>query len=443
MKKHPWSTPVAALLAGLAGLSAVVATPEPTQVRITTEPAGAVVTCDGELRDAAPITLAGLLPGEHLLTAALPGYREARQTVELSAGQRMAVSLVLEQIVGLVLIHSEPAGADVEVDGAHRGRTPLLLADLPLGTYRARLTLAGFLAREVELTIRDRTPQRELVRLTSDSATLVLASDPTGAQVTLNGIARGTTPCTLDRIPGGDNRLELTMDGYEAYVQDLRLIAGKRETVTAMLTPIPAELTVVSLPAGARVYVADQYRGDTPLVLKPIDPGTYRIRTELPGHAPMARSVRLERAQALVEEFRMQGNTGVFELTTEPAGVKVFVDGKEVGSTAAPKSTTDRISEPLQLDLLPVGTHQVQLTCKGYYAVAFPIEIARQQTVSMHHKLKRRFIPNIEVRTRTEVYKGVLMEVEPTGDVQVELRPGIVKTIPAADIVSRRPLREE
>jgi hypothetical protein len=41
------------------------------------------------------------------------------------------------------------------------------------------------------------------------------------------------------------------------------------------------------------------------------------------------------------------------------------------------------------------------------------------------------------------VYKGVLVEVDPEGNVRLELRPGIIKTIPAADVVTRRPIREE
>jgi hypothetical protein len=61
----------------------------------------------------------------------------------------------------------------------------------------------------------------------------------------------------------------------------------------------------------------------------------------------------------------------------------------------------------------------------------------------MHQKLQKRFIPDIEVRTKVDVIRGVLLEVDPVGNVKLETRPGITRTIPAAEVVSRRPIRQE
>ena len=77
------------IVAALLGLSTAVwaQTQAPqvgAQIRVGTSPTGAVVVCDGIVRDVAPLTITGLEAGEHLIIARQSGYRECRRTVELA-----------------------------------------------------------------------------------------------------------------------------------------------------------------------------------------------------------------------------------------------------------------------------------------------------------------------------------------------------------------------
>jgi len=211
-----------------------------------------------------------------------------------------------------------------------------------------------------------------------------------------------------------------------------------------VLKVIPSELQVVSIPAKARVYVENQFRGEAPVTLQNLEPGEYRVRAELIGCEPLARTVKLERNQKLVEEFRLTRDCGVLEITTEPAGVKVLLDGKESGVTAAKASETDRVSEPLAIDFLSAGAHQVQLTKKGYYDAAFEVQIEKEKTLTRHVPLKQRFIPDCEIKTtKDEVFRGVLVDVDPQGNLRLEIKPGIFKNILAKDVKTRMPIRVE
>jgi len=411
------------------------------QIHVATVPEAAVVSLDGVVQGPAPLTVENVGPGRYLLAAAKPGYRDARRTLEVAPGQRLAVDLELEPLLGLVLIHSEPSGAGVEIGGADRGKTPLLLTDLRLGEYRVKLTAPGYLDKELELHVRDRTPIKLDTRLDADSAVLVVNSVPPGADVRVNGISRGTAPCRVARVPQGASTIEVVMDGFEPYRQEMRLAAGQEEELTIQLRPLPARLTIETIPAKARIYVDNQFRGLAPLTLSELEPGTYRIRAEKESHEPLARTVTLERADDVVEELRLFANVGALEITTEPAGVRVFVDGKPRGETPAPLGQTDRVSQPLNVAMLEPGTREVRLTRPGYRPETVSVEIQRDRTTTRHVRLLRRFIPNCEVRTDTRVYRGVLMEVDPRGNVKLETRPGVMKTIPAEDIRSRRPLR--
>jgi hypothetical protein len=299
----------------------------------------------------------------------------------------------------------------------------------------------GFTTRTVELELKDRKPIHLDVSLTTDSASVALDSDPPGARVILNGADSGTTPCTVEHVPAGDAFLKMELAGFAPVDQILKLRAGQKEEVRMVMKPLPAQLTVVTIPPGARVYVENQFRGASPVTITDAAPGTYRIRVEMDGREPTARTVELQRDQKLVEEFRLEGNLGILELVTEPAGVRVFVDGQPAGETTLPPGGSDKLSDALLLKSLTVGSRNVQLTKEGYASKEFTVEIQRDQTATRHEKLQRLFIPNYEVYTVGGVERGLLLGTDPDGSVRMEVRPGIVRVFRAKDIKAQRPLQ--
>jgi hypothetical protein len=416
----------------------------PSQIQVKTDPSGAAVYCDGKSFGNSPTLLPGLKAGSHIVVAEKDGYRTARETVSVSEGERAPLNIKLQQVSALVIIHTDPEGAEVEIDGVSQGTTPVLITNLTPGKYRVKLQIPGFQAKEVELNAPNRTPVKLSVSLNSDSAKLTIDSTPSNATVTLNGIAKGNTPVTLDRIPAGNVTLELAAPGCAPYKQILTLSAGQDEDITAVLKAIPATLKVVSIPDKARIYIDNQFKGETPLTITDLPPATYKVRAEKRGYTVMpSRSLTLKGAQETTEEFRLTKNAGTMQVTTEPAGVKIFVDGEEVGVTQANSEATDRISEPLVLDFLGVGSHKVQLTRTGYYKIDLAITIKKDETVTKHVPLRRMFIKNYTVRTRDATYEGMLLGKTLIGGIKIEIRPGIVKTLQPADIISHSPLRKD
>ena len=412
------------------------------QLRMFSNPADAEISINGKTKGTTPLTLT-LSPGQYLLLAEKIGHNSIRKTINLTSEQMKTCELHLQPINGLLLIHSSPSGAEVEIDNASRGTTPTFIGDLPLGQYRARFTKAGYLPKEVEIKVDKRAPQQINVSLTSDSASLTIDSVPQGAAVTINGISRGQTPCSVERIPSGKATLEMLLDGFQNYNENLVLSAGETQQITAPLKAVPSDLSIVSIPPQARIYVNNQFRGTAPVELKDIEAGTYRIRAEMIAHDIMTRNVVVGLAQNLVEEFRLKPNAGSLEITTEPTGVTVLLNGKDIGTTATKTNSTDRMSESLSLNLLPSGTQELMLTKVGFFEQKTEIKVVRDQTITRHFKLKRRFIPNYEIKTATEVYRGILIEVDAQKNMKMETHPGIFKTIPRKEIKSFHPLRED
>ncbi|MBU0679447.1 MAG: PEGA domain-containing protein [Verrucomicrobia bacterium] len=420
------------LLAGCGGMGKDAG----CEITVTTSPSEAVIVHNGKQMQASPVTLKGLEPGTHLLLARKEGFRDERKTISLLPRQKAAVHLKLEPLFGLVLVRSNPEGAEVDVSGAFRGKTPLLIPDFPLGEHRVKLQLDGYVEKEVEVTCDDRTPQSIFVDLSSDSASVAITSDPSGAAVFVNGSPRGNTPCVLDQIPAGKAGVELKLDGFYPYREKMVLHAGQRYEINSQLRPMPGTLRAVSVPAGARVYLDNQYRGDAPLTVNDLEPGSYRLRVELTGYAPSARTIEITSTDSPVEEFRLAKNSGMIEVVTEPANVKIYIDGEYRGRTKS--GNTDVVSEPFTVDLLSEGEHTLQLTLRGYMSVKRRVGVKANEIQAQHEKMERLFIPDTIVRTGDgagDKLDGVLIARHPNGDVELEVRPGVIVKIPAGDIV--------
>ena len=424
-------------------MAAEAAPREPsTQLSINSEPDAASIAVNHEIKGNTPLTISDLPPGNYLIHAVKDGYEDHFESVSIEAGLSREINLKLEPLQGLLLVRSEPQGADVSRDGVALGKTPLLATTLPLGTHRLTLAMPGYQNKEINVNLADRTPVKLEVELLADSGIINVSSEPSGAKVLINGINRGVTPCKIDRIPGGSVKLEIREDGYLPHLRDISLAAGEEQSVNITLSPRPGKLEVVSIPDSARLYVNNEFRGDTPCVLDNLPPGDYRIRVEKPGYTPLARNVAVEKGSAVTEEFRMERNTGILTVITAPAGCTVLIDGRKVGITSAEKDATSAVSDPLSINDVMAGERVVEIIRKGFSPEKRAITITQDQTTALQVKLTRQFIPNYEITTTRSYHKGVL-EFANEAEIRIETAPGVITSIPMKDVLHHGVLKEE
>jgi hypothetical protein len=437
--------PFAAILLFASLVCAAPNTPTPPtgRLHVTSEPAKATVLIDRQMRGETPLTIPALGTGTHLISLQKQGFLDVWETVQLQAQDTRELEFKLEPLNALLLLHSSPTNADVTLGGLSLGRTPLMISTLPLGTHRMKFSAPGFQSKEVEVQLLDRTPIRKQIDLLSNSATLTVDTDAEGASIRINGIERGSAPCTVDRIPEGDVSVEIHAAGYTTLTHKMKLAAGEAQQIKLSLTAIPAALRIVSIPDKARVYINNEPCGQTPLDQPNTPPGKYRVRVEADGYDPNARDITLARGDHKTEEFRLLSNAGRIDLITEPDRVTVLLDGRKVGETKAKPEATTNISEPLAIEPVQAGTHELRLVRKGYADSKQSITLETGKILPLQIKLVRRYIPDcLVVTSRGMEFRGVL-ESETAEGVRLETAPGVMTTFPRKDVKYLRALRED
>ena len=130
-----------------------------------------------------------------------PRYLPFKTTVDIEGMERRQT--LTPQLVAAwapVQVISEPAGAEVLVDGKAQGTTPAQL-ELDAGTHRVELRHPGFRKWVSDVQVVANQPQTlGPVRLGLPDGTLVVRTEPAGANVSVGGAFRGRTPVTLDGV---------------------------------------------------------------------------------------------------------------------------------------------------------------------------------------------------------------------------------------------------
>lgn len=117
-------------------------------LRIDSDPPGAEVFINGENRGETPLDMPDMLAADYVVKLEREGYRPVRKQITLLPDENLRISLSLAQKPkhGSVRISSSPAGAEVLINGAYKGSTPLILDKLPVGEYDVAIGKNGYKA---------------------------------------------------------------------------------------------------------------------------------------------------------------------------------------------------------------------------------------------------------------------------------------------------------
>lgn len=213
---------------------------------VTSRPWGALVTVDSEVRGLTPTRL--MLPaGDREIGAshplALPWRRVVTAvdrgaglfTVPLQLSQPVAPTAV--QTAATLRVESEPAEAEVVINGEVKGRTPLDVPGLS-GDVEVAVRRAGYRPWSTKVTMAQAMNLK--ATLEALAGVIRVTSEPPGAKVLLNGKDMGVTPIELSNVPPGEHEVVVVPAKGEPTARRLVLAAGQTAKVEVGAKPAPS-----------------------------------------------------------------------------------------------------------------------------------------------------------------------------------------------------------
>ena len=352
--------------------------PATGSISVTSEPSGATIELDTPAGPfvgpsvKTPYTFTKVEPGTCTIKLSLEGYQDWGPTdVQVRAGSTSYVHATLTPIVttGSISVSSSPSGANVYLDNAYKGLTPLIITDVSQGHHHIELTLAGYQDWPTSVEVKaDETSYISATLTPTPPATgsISVSSSPSGARIYVDGSYKGRTPETITYVSPGSHTVKLKHDEYHDWSTSIKVTAGSTSYVSASLTPIPYPTTgfisVSSSPSGAYIHLDGSYKGTTPKIITHVSPGYHTIELEHSGYYDWTSTVRVKAGSTSYVSTSLTPNpsptTGFISVTSSPSGANVYLDGAYQGRTSA--------SGDLIIVAIAPGHHTVSVDLSGY-----------------------------------------------------------------------------
>ncbi len=251
---------------------------------------------------------------------------------------------------------------------------------------------------------------------------LSVNSNPSGARVFLDNQYKGDTPLNLKDVPVGQYSIKLELPGYEEWNSSVAVLPILTVKITADLVPQakPAfgSIAVNSNPQGARVYLDNAYKGQTPVNLRDIPVGRHAIKIVLPDYQEWNSEIAVTTSQTarIFADLESQKAYGSISVNSNPRGADIYLDDNYEGLT------------PLNLTEVPVGSHTIRIELAGYREWISEISVSSGQMSRISVDLEPQpsygsisirsnpgeakvFLNGTYIRT-TSVYPTILEEIE-------------------------------
>jgi serine/threonine protein kinase len=215
-------------------------------IHVVTDVLGATATLFGpagrQLFDCqTPCSFNNLNPTHYSLQITKDGFTPLQTALELKPGQALDQKLHLEAIAKGLFVTSQPAGADIFINGAKQsGQTPATISLSP-GQYDLVLRLPGYEAYAGHVQVKN-TEQTTLnaqlkERSREHVAWAQVHSTPEGAEIYIDGAPSGEISPARVQIPTGAHILALKMNGYQIVKRGVEASEGGTVIVNEVLHP--------------------------------------------------------------------------------------------------------------------------------------------------------------------------------------------------------------
>jgi hypothetical protein len=256
---------------------------------------------------------------------------------------------------GMLTVDTNPSDLEVVIAGKVFGRTPLTVP-LRVGAYDIQVA-AGGQQRTIKVNVAAGVPSVQHVEFVapapaplSETATLRVQTEPSKLAVLVDGVDRGSSPLTVERLAAGDHDVAVRTD-HGAVHKTVKLQAS--ETLTLLMSAAaPADAVAatggwltVSSPVALQLREGGKVIGtsESDRVMLPAGDHEVEVVNESLGFRA-TRKVRI--AAGKTATTRVDLPNGSLSVNAQP-WAEVWIDGERIGET--PIGNLQR----------SIGTHQV------------------------------------------------------------------------------------
>ena len=292
---------------------------------VRSNPHGADIYLDNkETGQRTPAVLTNISAGNHLLTLKMASYSDSFYSVEIRNGIESSVNIVLKQGYQNIEISTEEAGRifldDIEVGVRN------FIGRLSYGSHSLRIEKEQYRTRDTLFTIIRGTEIRlPYFKLTKAEGWLSINTDPSEAEIFINGLTHGRTPASISSLPAGIHNITISKKGYRSINIEVNIKDGETFKINEKLVASGVELNFQNKPEGAEIFIDGKMVGISP-VKTIVSPGPHEILIRKELYEDYVAKIDVVSDQTL--DFSLKSKSELIGFTTYPRKATLTLDGR-------------------------------------------------------------------------------------------------------------------
>ena len=334
----------------------------------------------GKITDDSPvILLRDIVRGDYSVMVNKGGYKVWEQLISVEPDKEIKINVDLQLMPGVISVKSNPSDIEVLLDDRPVGKTPLEF-EVREGEHEVKLEKDKYLPYVEKVNVKSNQPTKLEVNLQLKPGYIDLKSVPDKAEVWISRKFIGYSPVLLSKVEPGEYRVKISKDNYQDWEGLITVTPDTMTSKTVNLELKKGVLHIDSMPDGANVYIDKETDriliGTTPLKNHKLDIGEYNIDIIHEDYLRERRKVDINADREVQITAKLIGKPGKLKVTTDPAGLDVYINDNFVGKT------------PYLIEKIESGKYK--LTVKNtYYKLEEDIIIKKGKLTEKHAEIKK------------------------------------------------------
>jgi len=166
---------------------------------------------------------------------------------------------------------------------------------------------------------------------------LSIVSHPAGAEVYLGetfiGLTEEGKPLEITDMLEGNYQLKFIRGGFYDWEGTVSVLAKMERSVKVSLIAKPGSMNIYSEPAGAQIFVDNNFMGTTPMSLKKVAEGEHEIRLVKEKFKEWTQRVIVRSFQPTDVKATLEVSPGILTVNSIPPNASIYFKGKYVART--------------------------------------------------------------------------------------------------------------
>jgi hypothetical protein len=207
----------------------IILSPAFGTLTVSSNPVGAEVYVDGQLKGKSPTTVSELPSGEYRLSVQMSLYETLETEIIIEDGKTNQQTIVLAPRFGTLNITGSPTGASIKANGSKIGTIPMVNYHIGTGSVELTIQLDNYYAESQFIQIATEEFYPLSIDLVPHTGTVLAFTEPPDAMVFLDDHQIGPSPQIIKDVPVGSHLLQLRHPSFLEVTESFNLKIDERK----------------------------------------------------------------------------------------------------------------------------------------------------------------------------------------------------------------------